>query len=145
MGALAWLSLAALVGGAGWALVQTFLSSPKVVLLAAAALVGLFAWAHYQATRDEARLHTLARARGGQSICEFTRDFDYRSVDTWIIRAVYEQLQRQLLHIHPAFPIRADDRLKEDLLLDGDDLDMDVAQEIEGRTSRTLDDAKRNP
>jgi hypothetical protein len=122
-----------------------FRSSPKLVLLGVAALLGLFAIAHHQAKRDEVKLHALASARSGQSICEFTRDFDYRSVDTWIIRAVYEQLQSQLTHIHPAFPIRADDRLKEDLLLDDDDLDLDVAQEVEARTRRRLDGAIGNP
>jgi hypothetical protein len=134
-----------MVAGAGWALVNALSSSPKAVLLGASGLAALFACARYQAKRGDARLHALAHARSGQSICEFTRDFDYRLVDTWIIRAVYEQLQRQLVHIHPAFPIRADDRLKEDLLLDDDDLDLDVAQEVEARTRRTLDDAKNNP
>ncbi|RQO58068.1 hypothetical protein DBR47_14800 [Paucibacter sp. KBW04] len=88
---------------------------------------------------------TLASEREGQSICEFARDFDARAVNTWIIRAVYEQLQEQLKHIHPAFPVRADDRLKEDLLLDDDDLDMDLAQEVEARTGISIDQSGNNP
>ncbi|MDI4635539.1 hypothetical protein J7U46_20920 [Pelomonas sp. V22] len=87
----------------------------------------------------------LASRREGQSICEFARDFDARAVDTWVIRAVYEQLQSHLRYVHPSFPVRADDRLKEDLLLDDDDLDIDLAQEVEERTGRSVDGATNNP
>jgi hypothetical protein len=87
----------------------------------------------------------LASQREGQTICEFARDFDTQAIDTWIIRAVYEQLQAQLKYIHSAFPIRADDRIKEDLLLDDDDLDMDLASEVETRTARPLDKTDNNP
>jgi hypothetical protein len=76
---------------------------------------------------------------------QFARDFDTRAVDTWIVRAVYEQVQGQLKHVHPAFPVRASDRLKEDLHLDDDDLDMDLAVQVEQRTGRSLDETKANP
>ena len=36
----------------------------------------------------------LQRTR--ESICEFSRAFEVRETDTWVIRAVYEQLQQQL-------------------------------------------------
>ena len=103
-------------------------------------------WLARQQTKREAqKLLALASEREGQSICEFTRDFDARAVDTWIIRAVYEQLQGQLKQVHPKFPVRADDRLKEDLLLDDDDLDMDLARAVAARAGRSIDDTGGNP
>ncbi|MYM87102.1 hypothetical protein GTP91_07895 [Rugamonas sp. FT82W] len=95
--------------------------------------------------RNAERLRCLAAEREGESICDFARDFDTRQVDTWIVRAVYEQLQYHLADVSPAFPVRASDRLKEDLLLDDDDLDMDIAQEVEQRAGRSLDDTSTNP
>lgn len=114
-----------------------------VVLLAV--LVCGFLFASKTAKREEAQLRALAASREGESICEFAREFDLRAVDKWVVRAVYEQLQKQLAHAHPAFPIRADDRLKQDLHLDDDDLDVDVAVQVEQRTGRSLDNASANP
>ncbi|HMY07552.1 MAG TPA: hypothetical protein PKI28_14380 [Accumulibacter sp.] len=42
-------------------------------------------------------------------------------------------------------PSFSDDRLKEVLHLDDDDLDMDVATEVEQRTGRSLKNAGENP
>jgi len=53
-------------------------------------------------------LTELARAHAGQSICGFSRSFDTRKTDTWVIRAVYERLQLQLRWIYPHFPVQAD-------------------------------------
>jgi hypothetical protein len=141
------------LGLAGWAVLSVLAASlgyvalvePKLVLAVLGSLGVLFWLAHLHGKRQERTLLALASARDGQTICEFARDFDARAVDTWIIRAVYEQLQGQLKHIHPAFPVRAEDRLKEDLLLDDDDLEMNLAQEVEQRTGRSLDGSASNP
>jgi hypothetical protein len=126
VGPARWLLL--LMLGAGAAYVA--LSAPKPFFAVVGVLMVLVAEAGLRLKRDHRKLRALAATRHGQTICEFARDFDARAVDTWIIRAVYEQLQAQLEHVHPAFPVRADDRLKEDLFLDDDDLDMDLAQEV---------------
>jgi hypothetical protein len=138
---------------AGWLLIACIvavgvhfaIAKPVASLITVSALAVLFLVAQQQSRREARTLLTLASEREGQSICEFARDFDAREVNTWIIRAVYEQLQEQLKHIHPAFPVRADDRLKEDLLLDDDDLDMDLAQEVEARTGISIDESGSNP
>lgn len=140
-GLVGWLFLA-LIGAIA---LYIAISAPKPFFAVMAVLLVLCAMAHLQGKRDQRKLLALAATRTGQTICEFTRDFDARAVDTWIIRAVYEQLQGQLNHIHPAFPVRADDRLKEDLFLDDDDLDMELAQDVEARTGRTLDGSANNP
>lgn len=79
----------------------------------------------------------LAEERKGESICQFARSFDRRIVDTKIIRAVYEEFST-------TFPLRASDRLEDDLRVDGEDLDLG-AMEIARRTGRTLDECERNP
>jgi hypothetical protein len=71
-------------------------------------------------------LTKLAREGTEESICEFSRAFDVRNTDTWVVRAVYEQIQEQLRWVQPDFPVRARDRLVEDRLLDPDDIDLDV-------------------
>lgn len=141
------------MGLVGWLLIACFLavvayfavSSSQAFLIALSGFAALFWLAGQQDKREARRLLALASQREGQSICEFARDFEARAVDTWVIRAVYEQLQGQLKHVHPSFPVRADDRLKQDLFLDDDDLDIDLAQEVEMRTGRTLDSSATNP
>lgn len=91
------------------------------------------------------RLRTIATSRTGESICSFANSFDCRKTDTWIIRAVYDALQEQLLQGKRArFPIRATDRFREDLRLDYDDLN-ETAQKIARRTGYELVDTKKNP
>jgi hypothetical protein len=119
-------------------------AKPGALFIVMGVFAALFWLTRQQNKREAKKLLALASEREGQSICDFTRDFNARAVDTWIIRAVYEQLQGQLKHVHPKFPVRADDRLKEDLLLD-DDLNMDLAQEVETRTGRSIDDTESNP
>jgi len=91
------------------------------------------------------RLEVLARDREGESICEFARSFDHHAVDPWIIRAVYEELQNYLKSDQAVFPIRSTDRLVEDLSVDLEDLNLDVAPTIAQRVGRSVIDTKANP
>lgn len=94
--------------------------------------------------RRKAQLIALAESRSGESICEFARSFERKEIDTWVVRAVYEQLQRYLGE-DPSVPIRATDRLKEDLPIDSEDLELDLMAEIAQRTGRSLDNTIANP
>lgn len=141
VGRIYWVYLAVIVAGFICCLISKPVGSAIFILL----FCGLFLVARKEMRRDEEHLRRLARKREGESICEFARDFDLRQIDTWIVRAVYEQLQQRLTHVHPAFPVRAADRLKEDLHLDDDDLDLDIAEEVEQRTGRSLDGSNANP
>lgn len=141
IGRTACLFIAIFIGGFVYAVV----SSPAVAAVTLILLAGVCFYAYRTNSRHEEHLLGLAAARQGQSICEFARDFARGSVDTWIIRAVHEQLQWQLKHVHSAFAVRASDRLKEDLQLDDDDLDMDVAVQVEQRTGRSLEHTRANP
>jgi len=79
----------------------------------------------------------IARVRIGESVCGFARAFDYRRVDTWIIRAVYEEFSGR-------FPLRASDNIEQDLRIDGDDLD-DMVGHIAQRIGRSLERCENNP
>ncbi|KQV50845.1 hypothetical protein ASC95_14190 [Pelomonas sp. Root1217] len=88
-------------------------------------------------------MQTLASCRAGESICDFARSFDRRAVDPWVIRAVYEELQREIQL--DSFPVRASDVLAKDLHIDPDELDMSLAPAIAARTGRTLEIAEAHP
>lgn len=86
----------------------------------------------------------MARERLGDSICTFARAFDYRKIDTRIIRAVHEEMQHHFEGEVKSFPIRASDRFEKDLQIDSEDLE-DMAQVIAYRTQRSLDNYEANP
>jgi len=70
------------------------------------------------------RMKKIAIERGEPNICEYARSFDYREVDTKIMREVWNELQECLGEYDgKAFPIKADDLFKDTYKLDPDDLD----------------------
>jgi len=85
---------------------------------------------------------TIKETRKGESICSFTKAFDFRQIDTWIIRAVYEELQE---YVGKDYPIRPEDKLIDDLEIDEEDLALDIARVISQRTGRSLDNYEKNP
>lgn len=92
-------------------------------------VVGFFALCWYSGVRHSRRIALLVASRSGESICGFARSFSRRSIDTLLLRAVYESVQQQLGD--GRVPIRASDRLLSDLRLDSDDIDeiyWDVAE-----------------
>jgi len=89
--------------------------------------------------------NTLLEDRGNDSICTFSRHFEFRKIDTWVIRAVYEQLQNYMNGEKENFPIRATDDLFKDLMIDDEDLEYDLVDEISQRSGRTLENAESNP
>ncbi|XLZ71791.1 hypothetical protein ABT364_07425 [Massilia sp. SR12] len=102
----------------------------------------------YSASQDLKRSRqqqaAVIASRGDERLCEFARSFNSRDVDTWIIRAVFEELQKELGGAR-VFPLRASDRFIEDLCIDLEDLDMVLVPAIAARTSRSLDDCRSNP
>lgn len=92
--------------------------------------IALWAFVAIEGRKQDKRLEQWVQARAGESICQFARSFDCRKVDTWVVRSVYEELQRYY-SAKFALPLRTTDRLEEDLRLDFDDMDqvlMDMAQ-----------------
>jgi len=99
----------------GWSLIGLFICTPPVAIyIGVAALnissvvvgtlllfVWLIAWVHEKSRK--ARLKSIAALRAGQSICQFAGEFDPRETDTWVIRAVYEQIQMSYTNTYPIF------------------------------------------
>ncbi|HET9479040.1 MAG TPA: hypothetical protein VFO72_06845 [Pyrinomonadaceae bacterium] len=90
---------------------------------------------------DRLRLRRLAEQRMGESICTFVRSFDRHVVDPWVIRAMYEEFHA---YFDGALPIRAADRIEEDLRMDWDDVD-DLLSDVALRAGRSLDRIESNP
>jgi hypothetical protein len=83
--------------------------------------------------------------RAGESICTFVASFDCRRTDTWILRAIYEELSRNLAVGGHPMPIRAEDECSEKVLgIDGEDLN-DLTIDIAFRAKRSLENAEQNP
>ncbi len=104
-------------------------------------------WSAMQARRTRRRLDQLAQGRVGESICTFVRALPVRELDTWVVRAVFEQLQAYLRITvrYTAFPLRPSDRLFEDLRITPEDLDDELVYEIAQRTGRALSSRHENP
>jgi len=133
-----WLALAMGLMGAT---VAVALRHPLAVALT---IVGIGYLARRDLHRVQARRLTTAGGRGEEGICAFARSFDCRKVDTWIIRAVFEELQEELGQPRP-FPLRASDRLVEELGIDLEEIDMTHVPAIAARTGRSLDRCHTNP
>lgn len=91
------------------------------------------------------QMQALAQSRAGEDICTFVRAFDCHSTDTWILRAVYEEMSRCVQVDGGAFPLRPDDRWEEDLQIDDEDMSMDLLPEIARRAGRSLEHTEKNP
>ena len=131
-----WLMLAAILACVAFACIK----SPVLLFF----IPCLIALGTVMQRRERKRLRALAASRPGESLCSFARGFDYRNTDTWVIRAVYEDLQQHMKANCADFPIRPDDRLEEDLSIDSDDLDFDLVKPIAERAGRSLSDTKTN-
>ncbi len=105
-------------------------------VVAALVLAGLVLSAHVRR-----RLARLAASRGAESICSFTRALPIRDLDPWVVRAVYEETQEHLRDVHPEFPLRPSDRFLDDLHIDPEDVEADVAVRAAARAGRELGSA----
>ncbi|MBN2180705.1 MAG: hypothetical protein JW715_02230 [Sedimentisphaerales bacterium] len=112
------------------------------LLLVILFVVFLF-WQHIEKFRYSMR--NWAQSRSGENICSFVRAFDFRHTDTWILRAVYEELGMYLEIDGRPFPVRADDRWEEDLQIDPDDMEWDIFPDIAHRACRSIENTEQNP
>jgi len=107
-------------------------------------LVAILAIAAVLSAIHRRYLCCLAAERSGESICQFARSFNYRRLDTGVIRAVYEEVQAYIRPEHPAFPLRATDHFEDTLRIDPENVE-ELISDIAQRCGRSLDDAERNP
>jgi hypothetical protein len=84
-------------------------------------------------------LRRLKEERKEESICSFARALPAKEHDTWVMRAVYEEMSRVT-----GGPLRPYDDIKKFWRVNPEDLD-DVAFTIAHRAGRSMDDTKKNP
>jgi hypothetical protein len=132
----AWPILAAMLGGLGFWIYH----HPWVLLL----FFALVVLVRIHALFDTRRRRRLAASREDKSICDFARSFDRRKADTWIVRAVYDELSRYISVDAKAIPVCAADRCEKDLKIDPEDLG-DLAENIAFRARRSMSGVERNP
>ena len=89
-------------------------------------------------------LKILLEQREDEDIGTFARSLDYRSIDTWIIRAVYEEINSELGFKDNTLPIRASDNLAKDLKLDDEDLFF-IYNRVATRAGISDEDIEKNP
>ncbi|TAJ74905.1 MAG: hypothetical protein EPO42_14500 [Gallionellaceae bacterium] len=94
-------------------------------------------WAQSSNVMMRYRLGILSASRTAESFYTFTRSFAAHNVEPWVIRAVYEQVQDYLSLAHPDFPLRAEDRFREDLQIKNL---TDLVDETARRAGRALSD-----
>ena len=117
-----------------------FVMHPFIIMTVAA---GILYFSNREVKKSRARRAALASSRSEGGLCEFARSFDCRVVDTWIVRAVFEELQEELGESR-VFPLQATDRFVDDLHIDFEDLDLAHVPAIAARTGRSLDKCKAN-
>lgn len=107
-------------------------------------LLGVAAFAAaiwFESAREVRRRRSMLAAREGEDIGTFAREFDRRTTDPWVLRAVYEELSKCLGDM----PILVDDELVHGLKIDEEDLCYDLVPAIAHRAGRALDEMDRNP
>ncbi len=126
-----WLFLAGLLACIAWGL-ATDAPSRWIFGGASTLIVALTALGYWKQKR-------IVAERKEESICSFSRALPANQHDTWVVRAVYEELS-----LLARAPLRPSDDIKKFWGIDGDDLD-DVAFRIAHRARRSMDDAQKNP
>jgi hypothetical protein len=126
-------SLIVISAAVGAVIVLAALANPIVALLFApcAVLYGTFIVKHQRSVTR------LRRERSEESICEFSRSLPARDHDTWVVRAVYEEVSS-----NRGIPIRPADRLH-DLGFADDDIEMCV-ENAAHRADRSLVETAAN-
>jgi len=129
--ALSWIGTAVILTPVGWFAVAN--QPVRWTLLGCGALLAILSLFHRR------WLRRLRKERKEESIGSFSRALPARKHDTWVVRAVYDEISS-----HAGAPIRPSDDVVKFWGIDGDDLDDAIAR-IARRAGRSLVDVERNP
>lgn len=135
-------------GVAGWFVLSAVACSGFYVLwthpIASVFAIGLFlSVCAYEHIKTKVHFNGLMNQRAGESLCTFARAQDLTDIDTLIVRAVYEELQLEIVS-QKDFPLRWSDNLYSDLRLQGDDIE-DLIERVAQRTGRCIKHTALNP
>ena len=112
---------------------------PLITALSVIAVIGLGVYEH---VKEKLYFNRLLSQRLGESLCTFSRAEDLTKIDTFILRAVYEEIQFELPI--QSFPLRWSDNLYSDLHLQGDNVE-DLIERVAQRTGRSIKHTELNP
>ena len=91
------------------------------------------------------RMRSIVLSRSNSDICRYARSFDYRNVDTKIMREVYNHVQEWAGKYEGIpFPVEADDCFDAIYKMHSDDLD-DIYLDIAQKLGISTENPKANP
>jgi len=126
-----WIIYGLLVSGAIYVCMTQLLVLVVVLIFAVLLLVA--------SAIDAWRERTFGTKTIPTSICTFAREFDCRAIDTWIIRAVFDEFSKYSVQ-----SFRADENILVNLKVDSEDFE-DIVFDVAERTGRSMDDYESNP
>ncbi len=139
------LLICAVLAGVSW-LILSFVRTGNTFIFWLTLFIGyLIAIAKQEKIKLIEKRQIMADKRQGLSICQFARQFSPHTVDTWVIRAVWNTLQGNGYIDYP-LPLKASDKLDDDLDLvnDADELE-ELVGDIAARCGRDLRGIEDNP
>ncbi|MBA1722850.1 hypothetical protein G9H41_24920, partial [Escherichia coli] len=108
------LLICAVLAGVSW-LILSFVRTGNTFIFWLTLFIGyLIAIAKQEKIKLIEKRQIMADKRQGLSICQFARQFSPHTVDTWVIRAVWNTLQGNGYIDYP-LPLKASDKLDDDL------------------------------
>ncbi|MDT8390845.1 MAG: hypothetical protein RRC34_10100 [Lentisphaeria bacterium] len=108
-------------------------------------ILGFFALFAIASEIEQHRMRRIAVSRGPVNICAYARSFDYRNVDTRIMRAVFETVQEWIGEIDDRpFPVKADDDFYKTLNMCDEDM-YDICLEVADDLDINMDSVEGNP
>lgn len=94
---------------------------------------------------DHHRMKRIAIERGNPNICEYARSFDFRDVDTEIMREVWNEVQLNLGNYDgKPFPVKAEDLFEETYNMHLDDID-DIYWSVADKLGIDTELPEKNP
>ncbi|EEZ4384187.1 hypothetical protein DDM35_003916 [Escherichia coli] len=136
--------ICAALAGLSWLIISFVRTGNTFIFWLTLFIVYLIAAAKQEKIKLLEKRRIMADKRQGLSICQFARQFNPRSVDTWIIRAVWNTLQENGYIGYP-LPLKAEDKLDEDLDLVNDAVELEeLVEDIAARCGRDLTGIENN-
>lgn len=108
-------------------------------------ILGVMVFIAVLSALNHRRMKKLVIERGEPNICAYARSFDYRNVDTKIMREVYNLVQEWAgKYDDMPFPVQAEDTFEGIYQMDTDDLD-DIYFEVSEKLGISKENAEANP
>ncbi|HBP7928256.1 TPA: hypothetical protein L6K11_003563 [Escherichia coli] len=139
------LLICAVLAGVSWLILSSVRTGNTFIFWLTLFIGYLIAIAKQEKIKLIEKRQIMADKLQGLSICQFARQFSPHTVDTWVIRAVWNTLQGNGYIDYP-LPLKASDKLDDDLDLvnDADELE-ELVEDIAARCGRDLCGIEDNP